>query len=379
MDLKKLVKDYTAHTYRSLHGQVASLGKGIIEEYPIFRVVGIDSKGRELGEQIIDVLGNKSEIKDEDMLFALVVNEIVSELTRGKKTEEGFNKGRLLESIYKKLENPLNEYSFSYPVSLVSNISIDCELGGRDKLMLETLITDKKQYVVQTILMKGEIKAVSKNFTINRIEQHVKHFIGFASALGIALQAPQKISKLPEVQFEGGTEVEVDPIISSLSAITVFHYPDENENVSSDKILKMKEKEEITSDYLSKIKEIINSNNKHANKLKSAARLLIEALSSFDDGKTVAFALMSVEAVLLESSKKSDILARLREAVAYRLGSSPSNREDLRSNIDKLYSARSSYVHTGQISDPKEHREMALELAKDAIKKDILEYHEASS
>jgi len=284
-----------------------------------------------------------------------------------------------LESIYKKLENPLNEYSFSYPVSLVSNISIDCELGGRDKLMLETLITDKKQYVVQTILMKGEIKAVSKNFTINRIEQHVKHFIGFASALGIALQAPQKISKLPEVQFEGGTEVEVDPIISSLSAITVFHYPDENENVSSDKILKMKEKEEITSDYLSKIKEIINSNNKHANKLKSAARLLIEALSSFDDGKTVAFALMSAEAVLLESSKKSDILARLREAVAYRLGSSPSNREDLRSNIDKLYSARSSYVHTGQISDPKEHREMALELAKDAIKKDILEYHEASS
>jgi hypothetical protein len=227
--------------------------------------------------------------------------------------------------------------------------------------------------------MKGKMKAVMNRGTINRIEQHVKHFIGFASALGIASQVPQKVSKLPVVQFEGGAELEVDPIISSLSAITVFHYPDENENVSSDKILKMKEGDEITSDYLIKIKEIINSNNKHADKLKSAARLLIEALSSFDDGKTVAFALMSAEAVLLESSKKSDILARLREAVAYRLGSSPSNREDLRSNVDRLYSARSSYVHTGQISDPKEQREMALELAKEAIKKDILEYHETRS
>lgn len=377
MDLRKLFWEYIAHVLRLARNQIAPVE--IMDEYPILRGFYIDSKADDLAGQIIDILGDKSEVKDKDMLFDLVLHEFFLENNECKGLKENFNKDRLWEGICKRLKNPFIEYSFSYPVSLISKICINYELGGRDKLMLETLTTDKKPYIVQTILMKGKIKAVMNRGTINRIEQHVKHFIGFASALGFASQVPQKISKLPVVQFEGGTELEVDPIISSLSAITGFHYPGENENVSSDKILKMKEGDEITSDYLIKIKEIINSNNKHADKLKSAARLLIEALSSFDDGKTVAFALMSAEAVLLESSKKSDILARLREAVAYRLGSSPSNREDLRSNVDRLYSARSSYVHTGQISDPKEQREMALELAKEAIKKDILEYHETRS
>lgn len=373
MELRKLFFKYIANILRLVRDQLPSME--VIEDYPVLCGLYRDSKIDDIGGQIIDMLGDKSEIKDKDMLFGLVLHEYLLENNRCKDIVEDFNKDRLWEEICKRLKNPFIEYSFSYPVSLVSNIRIDCELGGEDKLMIETLITDKKPYIVQTILMKGKIKAVVDGEVINRIEQHVKHFIGFASALGIASQVPKKISKLPVVQFEGRSEFEVDPIISSLSARTGFHHPEENENVSSDKILKMKEKDEITSDYLIKIKEIINSNNKHANKLKSAARLLIEALSSFDDGKTVAFALMSVEAVLLEGSKKSDILARLREAVAYRLGSSPSNREDLRSNVDKLYSARSSYVHTGQIRDPKEQREMALELAKDAIKKDILEYH----
>lgn len=373
MELRKLFFKYIAHILRLVHDQLPSVE--VIEDYPVLGGFYRDSKIDDIGGQIIDMLGDKSEIKDKDMLFGLVFHEFLLEQNKCKDIVEDFNKDRLWEGICKRLKNPFIEYSFSYPVSLVSNISIDCELGGRDKLMIETLIPDKKPYIVQTILMKGKIKAVVEGEVINRIEQHVKHFIGFASALGIASQVPRKISKLPVAQVEGRSEFEVDPIISSLSAITVFHHPEENENVSSDKILKMKEKDEITSDYLIKIKEIINSNNEHADKLKSAARLLIEALSSFDDGKTVAFALMSVEAVLLEGSKKSDILARLREAVAYRLGSSPSNREDLRSNVDKLYSARSSYVHTGQIRDPKEQREMALELAKGAIKKDILEYH----
>jgi hypothetical protein len=59
------------------------------------------------------------------------------------------------------------------------------------------------------------------------------------------------------------------------------------------------------------------------------------------------FAFMCLEGLLLEHSRTESLMAQLTEAVAYRLGGTPSERNQLRKVVERAYKQRSAYVHTG--------------------------------
>jgi hypothetical protein len=113
--------------------------------------------------------------------------------------------------------------------------------------------------------------------------------------------------------------------------------------------------------------------SERAIELAAAARLLFESFAAWEEGKAIAFALMSMEAALLERSGSGDILSRLREAVAYRLGGTSEARSSLRGKVKKLYKLRSRYVHTGRIDPRTDMVEQARHLARSALHKELME------
>jgi hypothetical protein len=388
MDIKKLILKFIMV---SIEGMTRNFPSGAdqdikimaLNDYPVLRSVSIDSETTELGMQIINELGNKTCINNDVDLHSVVVQEFCFEIERRDKDNEKNNENkemdidRLIEKILERCQDPFRKYSFSFPISKLSNIPIDLEIGGEHKIRLLTVPKEVRGKTISlSIHMCGTIEAISEEDTIHIIEQYVKQLIGLARGLDIAVMVKVRIADLPVVKFEGGNEkqLELDPLISSLPVRTVFRLSGDNKDVSSNKVLKLKKNEEVLLESLDKIRKIIISNDDHANKIKSAVRLFVESESSHDAGKTVAFALMSIEAVLLESSAKTDITARLKEAVVYRLGTSPSRRGELRKIIGKLYTARSGFVHTGIVCEPEKHREMALELAQEVIGKEINDY-----
>jgi len=60
----------------------------------------------------------------------------------------------------------------------------------------------------------------------------------------------------------------------------------------------------------------------------------------------------TLEGLLLDKKNKDDLSARLQDAVAYLLGGSRDTRTQTRRIVRDLYSARSAFVHNGEL-DPK--------------------------
>ena len=83
---------------------------------------------------------------------------------------------------------------------------------------------------------------------------------------------------------------------------------------------------------------------------------------------------MCMEAVLLEKPK-SDVLARLMEAVAYRLGTSKDDRKRLRERVSALYDARCRFVHDGEATAvTAEEREEADAIVGRTLMLEVLEF-----
>src|SRR6185503_20017445 len=85
--------------------------------------------------------------------------------------------------------------------------------------------------------------------------------------------------------------------------------------------------------------------------------LFLNCFSAADYGDAVTNAFACLEAVLLEHSQSDNLVARLREAVAYRIGTSPGDRKRLRRQISELYDHRSKFVHTGQVREKPGNRD----------------------
>ena len=87
----------------------------------------------------------------------------------------------------------------------------------------------------------------------------------------------------------------------------------------------------------------------------------------------IAIAFMSMEAVLLDPKATESILARLREAVAYRLGKSSDDRRRLRKWIKELYQARCDFVHKGRVHEPSTVFNEARDIAADVLRREIFD------
>lgn len=118
---------------------------------------------------------------------------------------------------------------------------------------------------------------------------------------------------------------------------------------------------------------VLSNNSERGKELRSAACLLFDAFATPEAGMAIALAFMSMEAVLLDPKTSVTVLARLSEAVAYRVGKSADNRRELRKQVKKHYEARSSFVHTGKVDKPSIIVTEARDICADVLRREILD------
>jgi len=219
--------------------------------------------------------------------------------------------------------------------------------------------------------LTGRVEAPHTHRVVERVERHIKAFIGTSIACGIARYYYARLSTVPAVTIEDSAEkLHLDAAVGALAAGAVFGVPEDLDEVKT-KRAKTKGLADALTPTMTRIAYVITSAEVRAASLRSAAILFADAVATTDLGRSVAFSLMALESILLERSNTDTILARLREAVAYRLGRSPEERADLRKQVGRLYDYRSSFVHTGQVSVPVAEQRAGLELVRIALKREI--------
>lgn len=72
-----------------------------------------------------------------------------------------------------------------------------------------------------------------------------------------------------------------------------------------------------------------------------------------------------------ENRDHESVTARVREAVAFLLGRSPSERSELRAQTNDLYKARSSFAHDGYFDGPRERVFDGLELTRRVVAREM--------
>lgn len=355
--------------------QMASM----IQAYPnhqVLRTIRMTDDMRESGLKVLAALKKPSPIKDIDDLNDVVFHVMMYQITKAsKKKVPSFSSEdmkNIAVLISKRLDDPLQEYSFSTTISTLSNIGFNFEIGGRDKLKMKVISEENEP---PRMALTGKLKVLTNWYAASHIELHIKHIIGLSLALKLAFPMLQRAESIPHTDIKGKyfeESIPLDPTVSALASMICFSQPPKDELM----VIRIKKRglSDVVEVLLEQIKVIMNTNDDHGSEIRSSARLLFDAIACFEAGKSIAFAMMSVEAALLESKKRSDILARLREAVAYRLGTSAKERSQLRRLVDELYSSRSEFVHTGIVSNAEKRRDKAIELATEVLSREVRDF-----
>jgi hypothetical protein len=127
---------------------------------------------------------------------------------------------------------------------------------------------------------------------------------------------------------------------------------------------------------LAALKALLSGDSGRCRELLNAARLLFRALVDDEPGMQTVFCMMCLEAVLLDPLQAEEVMGRLSEAVAYRLGTFSARRADLRKRVKKLYGVRSAFVHTGELVGNDKLlalRPDCIELTKQVLAREILD------
>lgn len=288
------------------------------------------------------------DVQPEDLryLSALMIDQLIAaippwEMIRFDDIDDDIN----YLYFFDRLQDPFRNYSFEIPISVASELEFDFDLGGKNNIKIATSPNEKKVVVVT-----GHISVIFPEKAVKQIEQIVKDILGCSYVLGLSINygilrlkdkpVTTEIEIVIAGEFPEYIDLGIDPMLASMIKNTEFIIPETKDEISMKRIESYPEL--AIDDKIKKLEKVILGTDDRGKELRNSIRLYFDAWSytELDPGKSVAFALMSMESVLLES-KTQDILARLKEAVAYRLGRSHDERRELRDVIGKLYDARS--------------------------------------
>ncbi len=90
---------------------------------------------------------------------------------------------------------------------------------------------------------------------------------------------------------------------------------------------------------------LMTSTEDRAQELRHATALLLCAGVSTDIGLALTYCFMCLEGMLLDQAASENILSRLIEAVAYRIGASAADRAKLRREVKELYNIRGKLIN----------------------------------
>jgi len=294
---------------------------------------------------IFQELGPHTPLRDSRDILQVIAEELAGALS----SDSSANAVPVaFDGATRRLRDPNRTFRFRVPISAPSIASFQMDFGGSAFLQLRDY---SNQGEPPRMELRGSTDAPHAHYVIEQVERHIKAIAGVCIATGLAQHYYARIPRIPAVTLEGfPDEYPLDASVGALVAGLVFGVPESLDEVSKRRAKTAGLGEALTP-TLKRIAYILTSPDGPALTLRSAASLFAEALAAMDPGRSVALALMALEALLLDKSTTDNVLARLKEAVAYRLGGSHDERRELRKTVSRLYEVRSSFVHRGELPE----------------------------
>ena len=314
-----------------------------------------------LTSQILAELGTGTELRDTRDILSIIGEEVSAR-------DSCDNPAIVLDKAATRLRHPNRLFQFRVPISAYSVASIQADLGGVHALEIRDCSSDGEPPRME---LRGCIEAPHPHRLIDHVERYIKCVAGVFIACGLARYYYARISTVPIVMIEGNSNrLHLDAAVGALAAGTVFGVPEDLDELKV-RGTKSKSLTYVLTPTLKRIAHLISSKDPTASALRSAAILYADAVAATEAGRSVTFALMVLEAVLLDHSNTDTLTARLKEAVAYRIGRSREDRSRIRTQVGNLYKLRSSFVHTGEVLVAESQRREVLELVRTVLKREI--------
>lgn len=268
-----------------------------------------------------------------------------------------------------KLREPLRTWSFVTEIGHSSQFELNKTLGELDQL---SLLMEREEDRIRPML-HGRIEASNELLCRSIVEDLVRSIDGLSFALGVAEADPISlvITTVP-LRLSGpyDEELPLHPAVGGLCPRILFRIPGDVNDLER-RQLQQGTIDEVIRSRFEPLVEVMRTKLERARELRNAGALLFDAYAARDDGNGIAMALMALEAMLLEKSDSANTVARLSEAVTYRLGTTASNRAEFRRKIKGLYEVRSVFIHTGRLEKKLGDRRTALSIAKEVLRKEL--------
>jgi len=327
----------------------------------------VDERPYPLASLIIHALGASS-VEERDVIY-LIAMSIISEMKKGEDQVLQLAADPLIRRTIERLQTP-EDYEFHVPISARNDSNFTLDIGGTHKLKIESLANRGRPRMV----FSGRVNAIHEYHSSRQIEADVKSLIGLSISMGMAELFPSgPVYEMPVIEFLNKTiKVPFDPTIGGLVSRTRLALPNDLDELETRR-LAGRDASAGLERRLRVLTNILSSTSERGEELRTASVLLFDAFATLEPGMAIAIAFMSMEAVLLDPKAKESILARLSEAVAYRLGKSSDDRTRLRKRIKELYQARCDFVHTGRVREPSTVVNEARDIAADVLRREIFD------
>ena len=223
------------------------------------------------------------------------------------------------------------------------------------------------------VVLTGEVRATSEHRAQYIIEDDLRAVLGISLALQLAgtIRLPSAMAVNLRLTGPSTHELPLHPAVAGLIPRSFFCLPT-SLNSLEEAFVKADRIAELVARRIRPLLHVMQTSTERNQGLRNAAALLFDAISARDDGAGIALTLMSMEAVLLEKSDAASTMARLAEAVTYRLGASATERSWYRKAIKNLYSARSVFVPHGRVDPRLADRDFAIVLAKEVLSRELI-------
>jgi hypothetical protein len=299
--------------------------------------------------EIGKTLKGTTAFRDQNDLAQFLSDGLGSAL-QAQATSDKLDMAQLTAYVIERFNSPLQTFSFCAPLSLNEGLSISFRVGGLHGLVVSFNDTNENR-----MLASGQVEAATEPAAITAVDEIVAALLGVFHILGLCIT----IAPLPGARHsvlltitphEDNIPLELSSDIAAGIAGTVFRLPSDATELER-KLIKDGQVEKGLERKMRQLVRVMASTDDHAKKLRRAAALHMKATVTREIELAIAYSFMCLEGILLDANVQDNVISRLIEAVAYRIGTSPSHRTQLRKEVRELYNIRSRYVHAGTPGD----------------------------
>jgi hypothetical protein len=328
-------------------------------------------------QDLTRVVGPKHPFVEHDAFEDILHEELFREGPTGeppRRTPEALTQA--IASFSARIACPEQQWRFAVPLSWGGAP----RLGPFDHRSLELRTEGEVPRAVLTGVFEGPLLV---DDALRAAESAALELFGACVALGLATIAEAPIQR---EFFELGATVRLDlePARSSFERRAPWRLMRVANEVRFGRgpltkptdLEKREEDQGVPARTVRLLTRLFGGNSARHVELRNACRLFLEAYMAADHGTSVLYGFLCLEAILLDPHSKSEVLARLAEAVAYRVGRSAKHRQDVRKFVKALYDDRSTYVHTGSVQPRDDEAERWHKLLASTLALEIGELEE---